>query len=107
MDADMEDTVKKTREAAEQSKALDKVTDHVEEKELDQAKVDKAMADLIQTQQAAKEAQRLRERELASVKIDVADVKTIASEFEIDAKAAERRLREHKGDVLAALKSFF
>jgi hypothetical protein len=29
MDADAEDTVKKTREAAEQSKALDKVTDHV------------------------------------------------------------------------------
>lgn len=29
MDLDAEDTVQKTREAAEQSKALDKVTDHV------------------------------------------------------------------------------
>jgi NACalpha-BTF3-like transcription factor len=48
-----------------------------------------------------------RERELAAVKIDLLDVKTIASEFEIDVKAAERRLREHKGDVVAALKSFF
>lgn len=35
MDVDTEDTVQKTREAAEQSKALDKVTDHVSAQSLD------------------------------------------------------------------------
>ena len=47
-----------------------------------------------------------REKELAAVKISKEDVDVIASEFEVDKKLAERRLREHKGDLVAALKSF-
>lgn len=48
-----------------------------------------------------------REKELAAVKIDMKDVHIISSEFEIDLKNAERRLRQNKGDILAALNSFF
>jgi NACalpha-BTF3-like transcription factor len=47
-----------------------------------------------------------REKDLAGVKIDAKHVKIIATEFEIDAKTAERRLREHRGDIVAALGSF-
>jgi NACalpha-BTF3-like transcription factor len=47
-----------------------------------------------------------REKELAAVKINKEDVDVIATEFEVDKKAAERRLREHNGVLMDALKSF-
>lgn len=46
-----------------------------------------------------------RERELAAVKVQAEDVNTIAVEFELDKKTAERRLREHRGDVVATLQA--
>ncbi len=47
-----------------------------------------------------------RERELAAVKVTKEDIDLIATEYEIDRKKAERRLRECKGDLRAALRSF-
>ncbi len=47
-----------------------------------------------------------RERELAAVKISPEDIALIASELEVPQKQAEVRLREHKGDVRAALESY-
>ncbi|KAK9840078.1 hypothetical protein WJX74_003019 [Apatococcus lobatus] len=94
---------KKTREGAEQAQALDRVTDHVEEKELDSKKVHKAMQNIAAAQQANKEAQRVRDRQLAAVKIKASDVSIIAEQFEVDSKTAERRLREHDGNVKQAL----
>ena len=47
-----------------------------------------------------------REKKLAAVKISADDVGIIASEFEVDKKKAELRLREHDGNVVAALESF-
>ena len=47
-----------------------------------------------------------RERALAAVKISQEDVGIIATEFEVDKKKAELRLREHDGNVVAALESF-
>lgn len=46
------------------------------------------------------------ERELAAVKVSADDVKVLAAEAEVDAKAAERRLRECGGDLEAALESY-
>jgi NACalpha-BTF3-like transcription factor len=46
------------------------------------------------------------ERELASVKISKEDVEVLAEQVEVDAKAAERRLRECGGDLGKALRSF-
>jgi hypothetical protein len=63
------------------------------------------MEDLAASQQASKEAQRQREKELAAVKIVKEDVDVIALEFEMDKKAAERRLRECNGILHDALKS--
>ncbi|XP_039157697.1 huntingtin-interacting protein K-like [Eucalyptus grandis] len=47
----------------------------------------------------------LREKELAAVKINAADVDIIANEPELDRKVAERTLCEHKGDTVAAIRS--
>ena len=47
-----------------------------------------------------------RNKELASVKINAADVELIVTEIEVDLKAADRRLREHGGNVSSALRSF-
>ena len=53
-----------------------------------------------------KEAEAARLKELMAVKISQEDVATIVSEIEVEKKAAEMRLREHGGDVVAALKSY-
>ncbi|KAK9795573.1 hypothetical protein WJX73_004433 [Symbiochloris irregularis] len=100
-----EDAVK-TREAAEQAQALDKLTDKVEDKELDQGRVQKAMAELAESQQQQREAQRLRQKELAAVKLQKEDIELVAYECEIDKKAAEAQLRQHRGDVKATLIAF-
>ena len=63
-----------------------------------------AMADLAASQKASKEAQLLREKELAAVKISKEDVEVIALELELDKKASERRLRECGGSLHEALK---
>ena len=47
-----------------------------------------------------------RQKELAAVKLQKEDIDLVASEYEIDKKVAEARLREHKGNVKAALLSF-
>ena len=55
---------------------------------------------------ASQHAAVFREKELAAVKISPEDVALIASELELPQKQAEVRLREHRGDVRAALESF-
>ncbi|KAL6767658.1 hypothetical protein ACKKBF_B36120 [Auxenochlorella protothecoides x Auxenochlorella symbiontica] len=97
------------RATSEQAKALDKVTDQVEEREVknvDQSKIQAAMAELAQQQRVKHEAARLREKTLSAVKIQASDVEVLVREFEVDKKAAELRLREHGGDVRAALASY-
>lgn len=47
-----------------------------------------------------------REKELASVRVSAADIDLILTEVEVDHKAADRRLREHGGNIHLALKSF-
>lgn len=103
---DMAEETNTSRQGAEQAKALDLVTDNVPEKELDQNKVKQAMAALAAAQKADKEAQIKREKELAAVKVTQADIDVIAAEAEVDKKLAERRLREHNGNLLEALRSF-
>mmetsp|Transcript_12102 Transcript_12102/g.34019 ORF Transcript_12102/g.34019 Transcript_12102/m.34019 type:complete len:105 (-) Transcript_12102:160-474(-) len=99
--ADDEPVVNKRAEQRE----LDAITDHHEERELNQSKVQNAMRDIAESQKADKEAQQKREKELAAVKVNKADIDVIAKEFEIDSKKAERRLRECGGDLAQSLKS--
>lgn len=94
-----------SKDLQQQSKALDSLTDHVEDRQLDSNRVQQAMASIAADAVADRNAQRLREKELASVKINAADVEVIANELELDKKVAERTLREHKGDAVAAIRS--
>lgn len=82
---------------------VSRVTDYVETKELDSAKAADAVAMLTKTTEVDRAAELARERELAAVQIDKADVDLIATEMELDREVAERRLREHKGDAIATL----
>ncbi|CAM9004171.1 unnamed protein product [Rhodiola kirilowii] len=59
---------------------------------------------LLRLPEADRNAMRLREKELAAVKINPLDVDIIANELELDKKVAERTLREHKGDAVAAIR---
>lgn len=90
----------------QQSKALDKLTDHHDDnhRQLDSTRVQEAMASIAASKEADLNAMRLREKELAAVKINPAEVDIIANELEMDKKVAERTLREHKGDAVAAIR---
>eukprot|EP01023_Acetabularia_acetabulum_P057634 TRINITY_DN6722_c0_g1_i2.p5 TRINITY_DN6722_c0_g1~~TRINITY_DN6722_c0_g1_i2.p5 ORF type:complete len:110 (-),score=29.22 TRINITY_DN6722_c0_g1_i2:383-712(-) len=101
-----DDNVVQAKEGQDQVKALDRITDVVQEKELDENKVQKAMKELAEAQKASKEAQRKRQRELAAVKIKKGDADIIAKEFEVDIKSAELKLREAAGDVRTAILTF-
>merc|ERR1712029_107150 len=58
----------------------------------------------IRNKQAQKTAEKVaRERELAKVVIAKEDVELIVQEMEIPKEKADRVLREHGGDVVAAL----
>ncbi|CAM8986031.1 unnamed protein product [Rhodiola kirilowii] len=93
-----------SKDLQQQSKALDKLTDHVEDRQLDSSRVYQAMASIAASGEADRNAMRLREKELAAVKINASDVDIIANELELDKKIAERTLREHKGDAVAAIR---
>lgn len=94
--------------ANEEATALDRVTDFSEGREIghaDTSNIQKSMAELASQQAAAREAQRIHERELAAVKVAQHDIDLLVQEFEIDKRKAERCLRECKGDVQDAMES--
>ncbi|XP_039146716.1 huntingtin-interacting protein K [Dioscorea cayenensis subsp. rotundata] len=93
-----------SKDMQQQSKALDKLTDRVEDRQLNSTRVQEAMAALASSKEADWNAMRMREKELAAVKINPADVDIIANELELDKKVAEQTLREHKGDAVAAIR---
>ncbi|ESR32615.1 hypothetical protein WN944_025317 [Citrus x changshan-huyou] len=98
------DRIVDSKDLQQQSKALDKLTDRVEDRQLDSTRVQEAMASIAASKAGDLNAMRMREKELAAVKINAADVDIIANELELDKKVAERTLREHKGDAVAAIR---
>ncbi|KAL3688497.1 hypothetical protein R1sor_014806 [Riccia sorocarpa] len=95
-----------SKDQQQQSKALDSLKDHVEERQLDSTRVQQAMASINARAEADRHAQLLKEKELAAVKISQEDLDIIVEELELDRKVAEKRLREHKGNSIAAIRSF-
>ena len=71
----------------------------------DTSKIQHAMAALAAQQRASQESQRQRDRELAAVKVAQEDIELLVAEFELDKKAAERKLRENKGDAKATIEA--
>ena len=95
----------------DQAKGLDRLTDRVGERELTADPTASAegltLAHICRPMDVKeKEAMTAREGELSKVKVAAADVAIIVSEMEVETKAAEQRLREHGGDIVAALRSY-
>jgi NACalpha-BTF3-like transcription factor len=91
------------RSTGQESKDVDRVTDLSEEVELDANAASRAVAALHATNADKAAQDEQRERELAAVHVEPADVALVSDEMELDKAAAERALREHKGDVVLAL----
>ncbi|DAZ94513.1 TPA: hypothetical protein N0F65_011866 [Lagenidium giganteum] len=90
---------------AGESSAMQKLNDHVEEKQLDEGKMKEAFLALHKQEEADKEAERKREKLLAAVKVNKADVELVAREMELTVQQADRKLREADGDVVKCLKA--
>eukprot|EP00171_Calliarthron_tuberculosum_P013758 IDg13758t1 len=89
-------------ERAKATGDLDRVTDYVEERELDaSAAADKMRAVLGTAAAAARKGSASSEQ--SAVKIAVADVDAIVTELDVDRKVAERALRDARGDLVQAL----
>ncbi|KAF4323782.1 hypothetical protein BBO99_00000966 [Phytophthora kernoviae] len=95
-DEPQQETLKSKKD---ESNAMEKLTDVVEEKQMDENKMKKAFQALLKQEEADKEAERKREKLLAAVKVQKEDVELIATEMEITTQQADRKLREADGDV--------
>ena len=83
---------------------LERVTDYAEEKEIsDDGVLNNAMSVLSDKRRKEADAKAEREKQLASVKVKKEEVDLLVSEFEIAKIRAERVLKEHNGDLAAAL----
>ncbi|KAL3665813.1 hypothetical protein V7S43_009240 [Phytophthora oleae] len=87
----------------DESSAMEKLTDMVEEKQMDENKMKEAFQALRKQEEADKEAERLLEKKLAAVKVNKDDVALVAQEMELTTQQADRKLRESDGDVVKCL----
>ncbi|XP_077295575.1 huntingtin-interacting protein K [Arctopsyche grandis] len=82
---------------------LERVTDYAEEKEISSQDILGAIS-LIRDRRSKETMEKIeREKELCKVTILKEHVDIIVKEMEISRTVAERTLREHHGDVVAAL----
>ncbi|VVC88311.1 huntingtin-interacting protein K [Leptidea sinapis] len=96
-------TQKKTAKHDSGVADLEKVTDYAEEKEISSQDISGALS-LIGDRRNKETAERLeKEKELQKVSVKKDDIELIVKEMEISRTLAERTLREHSGDLVAAL----
>ncbi|CAN1281577.1 hypothetical protein LINPERPRIM_LOCUS17791 [Linum perenne] len=84
--------VEDSKDMQQQSKAFDKLTDRVEDRQLDSTRVQEAMASIAASSEADWNAMKLRCTLIFHCR------------EQLDKKVAERTLREHKGDAVAAIR---
>eukprot|EP00794_Sanderia_malayensis_P007173 gene7173-7979_t len=89
--------------AAEASTDLEKITDYEEDKEISSQDIANAVSLIEGRYSEERKEKAIKEKELSQVKIRREDVDLIVDQMEIGAVLAEKRLREHKGDVVEAL----
>uniref|UniRef100_A0A5F4WB25 Nascent polypeptide-associated complex subunit alpha-like UBA domain-containing protein n=1 Tax=Callithrix jacchus TaxID=9483 RepID=A0A5F4WB25_CALJA len=82
---------------------LGRVTDYPEGKEIQSPNVETAMSVIGDRRPREQKAKQERDKELAKVTIKKDDLELTMTEMEISAAAAERSLREHTGNAVAAL----
>uniref|UniRef100_A0AAV1US52 Nascent polypeptide-associated complex subunit alpha-like UBA domain-containing protein n=1 Tax=Peronospora matthiolae TaxID=2874970 RepID=A0AAV1US52_9STRA len=93
----------KAKSDNDENSAMEKLTDLVEEKQMDGNKMKLAFQALCKQEEAHKEAERLLEKKLTAVKVRTDDVALVAQEMEISTQQADRKLREADGDVVKCL----
>ncbi|KAE8997623.1 hypothetical protein PR003_g19455 [Phytophthora rubi] len=103
--SDDEEEPQQTKSKQDESSAMDKLTDHEEEKAMDENKMKAAFQALLKQEEADKEAERLLEKKLAAVKVNKEDVALVAAEMELSTQQADRKLREADGDVVKCLQT--
>merc|ERR1712154_253243 len=82
---------------------LEKVTDFVEEEEISAGNLAAAINLVSSRQDQESSAKKEKEKELSKVKVCKDDVALIVKEMEISPAVAERKLKEHQGNVVNAL----
>ncbi|KAI9981690.1 hypothetical protein PInf_009447 [Phytophthora infestans] len=102
-DGEEETPQEQVKSKKDESNAMEKLTDLVEEKQMDENKMKAAFQALHKQEEADKEAERLLEKKLAVVKVSKEDVALVAQEMEISTQQADRKLREVDGDVVKCL----
>jgi len=84
---------------------LERVTDYAEEKELSSADISNAI-NIFGDKRNKEAAEKLaKEQELQKIQVKKEDIDLIISEMLISRHHAEKCLREHRGDVVAALEA--
>ncbi len=104
VEGDESQPLKKTQ-AAEASTDLEKITDYEEDKEISSQDIANAVSLIEGRYSEERKEKAQKEKELSQVKIKKEDVDLIVDQMEISQILAEKRLREHKGDVVEALVS--
>lgn len=94
-------TKEQNRVRAKATGDLDKVTDYVEEREMDTVQVADSMRAMLGKSSVSKKD--AAEKELLNVKVQEADVVLIVDELDLERREAERALRQARGDVVKAL----
>ncbi|CAI5724402.1 unnamed protein product [Peronospora destructor] len=102
---DEEPTLQQAKREKDESSAMEKLTDLVEEKQMDENKMKEAFLALRKQEDADKEAERLLAKKLAAVTISKDDVALVAQEMEISTQQADRKLCEAGGDVVKCLQT--
>eukprot|EP00967_Tisochrysis_lutea_P006746 scaffold8023_cov28-Tisochrysis_lutea.AAC.2 len=102
---DVEEEEAGSKEKRREGGDVAKLTDYVEQREIDSERATQAVASIMDGGQTAaeREAEAAREKDLANVTIEPADVELVAHELELERSVAERKLREAKGDVVVCL----
>ncbi|GAB5358429.1 hypothetical protein AAMO2058_000456500 [Amorphochlora amoebiformis] len=96
---------KRGRATAREASQLAEVDKYVEEAEVDKSKAEKALNSIKDDHKKEVEAARQREKELSKVKVSSSNVKFIQTQMEMTQEKAERVLKVHKDDVIAAVRS--
>ncbi|RUS26990.1 hypothetical protein BC938DRAFT_483856 [Jimgerdemannia flammicorona] len=108
VDGDEPEQVEEKGIRGQASKDMQNVTGYVNEeaagKDVDEAKLGKAMSFLQDAAKKQKEEQLAKINEVEKVVVSKEDVELIMSEMQVTKPVAERHLRENKGDVLETLR---
>ncbi|RUS20916.1 hypothetical protein BC937DRAFT_94037 [Endogone sp. FLAS-F59071] len=108
VDGDEPEQVEEKGIRGQASKDMQNVTGYVNEeaagKDVDEAKLGKAMSFLQDAAKKQKEEQQVKQKEVEKIVVSKEDVELIISEMQVTKPVAERHLRENKGDVLETLR---